>query len=397
MSSINIEVVDELNTFEEPFFILIKMEEPKENPSVPQWPSMENFKQPSGLAFDTPPRKAKEKKRCGDCKKTFIGEHFCCPKKLGRGRRSLGEAICQYCKRKYDYHTQHFRIHESKCKSFHTYIELKTLGDDRAKCKVCYRIFSSQGSCFVHMDKAHANLFPDQSFKNKTFVDDKTMVKFNCDLCKKSFRFQAALKQHVSKIHKDQNSVVPVKQQPQENQEPLRVVPNPNPNRECGFCSEMVVRTEFPEHFEKCRKASAFVQDKICKICKLRWGSPRDAILHVMDDHAGEINGQGADEEDHTEEIENQRALVPGPVIQEPVQNPNSGWVMDQFASLPSRNVDFTNVRVDPLMITKLVACTLCRGKFAYKEDLFNHMSQFHRVPPNLILTIGLNFKVINV
>ena len=381
-------VVDELN--EELFSIFIKMEEPKEMPPWPQ-PSMEHFKQPSGLAFEQPPRKAKEKKRCGDCKKTFIGEHFCCPKKLG-GRKSLGDPICQYCKRKFGGYNQLFRVHESKCKLFHTHIELKTLGDDRVKCKVCYRIFSGQGTCFIHLEKTHANLF----------VDDKTVVKFDCDFCKKSFRFQAALKQHISKIHKDQkNAVVPVKEQPkpQENQEPLRVVQNPNPNRRCGFCNEMVVRAEFTEHFEKCRKASAFVQDKVCKICKLRWGTPRDALLHVMDDHAGRMNGdQDDDDEDTTEDNENQRALVqPAPVIQEPVQNPNNGWVLDQFASLPSRNVDFANVRVDPLMITKLVVCTLCQGKFAYKEDLFNHMSQFHRVPPNLILTIGLNFKVINV
>ena len=313
------------------------MEETKETPPLPQ-PSMVDFKQPAGLAFEQPPRKAKEKKRCGDCKKTFIKEHFCSPKNLTKpGRRTYGEPVCQHCRRRYEINNANFRTHESKCKLYNTHLELKTLGDNRVKCKICYRIFAGQGTAFLHVEKTHANLF----------VDDKTVVNFNCELCKKTFRFHAALKQHMSKMHKEpKNAAVPVTQAPKhalehviqlpkhavepviqppkqrENEENDMLRVAQNQNRKCGFCSVLVSRQEFPEHFEKCRKASVYVQDTVCKICKLRWGTPCDALRHVIEDHPG--NAQDVDANENNNNGNEQRALGnPQPIIQEPFQNPN--------------------------------------------------------------------------
>ena len=72
-------------------------------------------------------------------------------------------------------------------------------------------------------------------------------------------------------------------QVPKEN-DPLLV-----PNRKCNLCNEMVPGNEFTFHYQTCSRAFTFVQDTVCKICKLHWGNPQDVLLHILERHADHV------------------------------------------------------------------------------------------------------------
>ena len=95
--------------------------------------------------------------------------------------------------------------------------------------------------------------------------------------------------------------------------------------------------------------------------------------------------GQDDDKDEYIEEEEEEdnhhRGLVPVPTgavgsVNVPNADMNNNPII---ANLPSRNSRYHDGQMeDPFNIKKLVICPMCNGKFAYKEDLFNHMSLYH-------------------
>ena len=464
---------------------------------------------PLAISFEQPTRKAKEKKKCGDCGVMFNRYHECRPKK---------DEKCKYCQRILPF--KNVKNHEKKCKIFHKYVEFGNEDGTRVRCKVCPspRLFITQAAVFCHLQRIHAELF----------VDDVAKVKFNCHTCNQSFNYRFQLKKHaivcgaagnltvgkqekkfdgkkeegvgttcqicyttyskasmakhakvckayqnliygstclvcnkefamrrgllihVRSQHRDAfernqrnlaqkkecghcketieikyfeqhqqccrirqaNQKAYQKLEPPSRQaqvpketDPLRV-----PNRKCNLCNETVARNNFTFHYETCTRAFTFVQDTVCKICKLRWGSSRDVLLHVLDAHPATVAADDIEihddvVEEENEEENNQRALVQVPVVGggegQAVQRPRQTLDFNNnriISELPSRNSRYQDRQsVDPFNISKLVICPICTGKFAFKEDLFNHMSQYHRVPAARCLNIGLQYRIINV
>ena len=484
--------------------IKIEMEKISDmNFPVANWP----LPTPKGLVYEQPSRKAKEKKKCGDCGVFFNRFHEC---------RVVKDINCKYCQR--TFHGQEkVSSHEKTCKIYHKYVEFGTYGavgegNAKVKCTVCQRNFGTQPALFRHLQRIHSDLF----------LDDVTMVKFNCQGCNQSFKFQAQLKKHkkicgvvkavkdekkknpkvkqdttcqtcfatfankayknhaqtcakyqnliygsmclichksfearkkllnhVTSVHRqalernqrnlaqkrtceDCKEIIEIKyyeqhqerchvrleRQKQKAEDPqarqaAAQVPKENdpllvPNRKCNLCNETVPRNEFTFHYQTCSRAFTFVQDTLCKICKLHWGNPRDVLLHILDTHAANVTAASAvqdhqqqgqeldgDDDEFIEEHDNRGLL---PVAVRPVNVPADLNNNPIIANLPSRNNRYHDGQMeDPFNIKKLVVCPMCTGKFAYKEDLFNHMSLYHRVPANLCLNIGLEYRIINV
>ena len=116
--------------------IKIEMEKMSETFPVANWPPPVTST-PLAISFEQPTRKAKEKKKCGDCGVMFNRYHECPPKK---------DEKCNYCQRILS--SRNLRNHEKTCKIFYKYVEFGNEAGARVKCKVCPREFITQAAVF---------------------------------------------------------------------------------------------------------------------------------------------------------------------------------------------------------------------------------------------------------
>ena len=220
---------------------------------IANWP----LPTPKGLVYEQPSRKAKDKKKCGDCGAFFNRFHEC---------RVVKDINCKYCQRQF-HGQEKVSKHEKTCRIYHKYVEFTTSGEgnaDKVKCTVCQRYFGTQPALFRHLQRKHSNLF----------LDDVTLVKFNCQGCNQSFKFQAQLKKHEKFC---QNKPLKEKPKPGEKKIPQDAT--------CQTCFATLTKKAFKNHAGTCAKYQNLIYGSMCLICHKSFANRRKLLNHVANVH----------------------------------------------------------------------------------------------------------------